>query len=345
MWDELVFNEPLVRTALEQANILARHPLHWIKIGNSDASSHKVVFLALNDGQDQPVFVLKAGRLPTDHERLKAECTIQRRIFEMGLDVPIVANPIGFFVSSGFPVMMEEWLPGTTLLRKLYLRLRVNKSQVKFEIETIVNQLLIPIQQETLNPTFSWDLKALLSDTLEGIRSADSSLVLPAQFEQKLRRLAQQFPAQAIPCTGAHGDFWPGNISMDQGHFKILDWEAYEPKSNPFHDLYFFIVTYAMSIRWNGRKRMSSVEAVQYAFTKAPWFFGLIRSELRAFCEVYELPREAAFLLLAIFYLKMAVSFGKPDQSQSDWPGLAQDFVNRYEHYRLLFTDYEDQKW
>lgn len=343
MWNNLIFNEPLIRAALKQADIVVQSPLHWIKIGNSDASSHKVIFLAFNEEQNHPAFVLKTGRQPEDHDRLKAEYTLQRKIFEIKLDVPIVANPIGFFITQNYPVMLEEWLPGITLLRSLYLRPRVDKPRMKYEVETIINHLLIPIQQATLNPTFSWDLAALLNDALEQIKSREFNLTLPAQVEQKLRGLAQQYPAQKIPCTGAHGDFWPGNILMTQDHFKILDWETYESQSNPFHDLFFFLVTYAMDIRWQGLKRISSVDAVIHAFTRMPWFVEMIRGVIRAFCEVYALPRDVAFLLLAVFYFKMAVSTSKSNQNPSDWHTLAQDFVNHHEKYHLLFTDGEDK--
>jgi glycosyltransferase involved in cell wall biosynthesis/aminoglycoside phosphotransferase (APT) family kinase protein len=92
-------------------------------------------------------------------------------------------------------------------------------------------------------------LAALLARAAADLAACRKSLRLPRDLEARLERLAGRIgPAGWV---GHHGDFWPGNLCVDEKQVQVLDFEGFR-EGLPWEDAAYFLVHLEPFFAWPG---------------------------------------------------------------------------------------------
>jgi hypothetical protein len=342
MWDKLLANQTDLIQVMHEAGIQASLPLHWIKIGNPDLDSDKVVFLLFSDRQKTPCLVIKAARLPHNREKLQIEFEIQEFLWNAPLKFPIVARPIRMVNTSPLPYTMESWIPGYSMPRLMYMRRHITGREGREDIQKIFERILFPFQSVTRKNIPHCLLRSAFESVFTNLKDCDNELRIPDDALQNLRGIISQDNCAALPYTGEHGDFWSGNIVIDQDQYRVLDWETYQPESLPLYDMLFFLATYAMNFPWSAKKNLPKSEAFLMGFLQEPWFIQAVQEQIQIFNQHYQQKPGKAMLYFALFLIRMVT------QKQCDktrdienyrvWQTTTQNFFNQYNQFSRVYA-------
>ena len=78
----------------------------------------------------------------------------------------------------------------------------------------------------------------------------------------RMRALEERIHAEGLVVTGHHGDFWPGNIFIEEDQVTVIDWDGFRD-GLPLEDIAYFFIRVEM-LRRRFRLKLPSVEH---------WFF------------------------------------------------------------------------
>lgn len=106
----------------------------------------------------------------------------------------------------------------------------------------------------------------------------------------------------AIPLTGHHGDFWPGNMLADGPSLSICDWSFSQKKRWPFDDLFFFLSSLPV-----GRGEEDPILSLENLFFKNNWFHRQIRDSLARFFFQWEVSPRLFSQLFPLFLIKLSI--------------------------------------
>lgn len=92
-------------------------------------------------------------------------------------------------------------------------------------------------------------LEALLARASADLAACRRALRLPRNLESRLDRLAGRIgPARLV---GHHGDFWPGNLCVDEKCVQVIDFEGFRD-GLPWEDAAYFLVHLEPFFAWPG---------------------------------------------------------------------------------------------
>lgn len=95
-------------------------------------------------------------------------------------------------------------------------------------------------------------LQALLDRASADLAACRRAMRLPRDLESRLERLAGRIePRRAGSLVGHHGDFWPGNVCVDQKCVQVLDFEGFR-EGLPWEDAAYFLVHLEPFFAWPG---------------------------------------------------------------------------------------------
>lgn len=115
-------------------------------------------------------------------------------------------------------------------------------------------------------------------------------------LEQGLSRLStadRNLKAHDAPRTAVHGDFWFGNLMLEDGRLTgVIDWEAGSDDGSPLRDLARFALSYCLYLDRHtrpgghvlghrGLRRIGPAPGIAYGLLGASWLPTLVRSFLR----------------------------------------------------------------
>lgn len=83
----------------------------------------------------------------------------------------------------------------------------------------------------------------LIAQTTKAIRDAESSLTGGFQREvvARVRELQIRVAPRALVACGHHGDYWPGNVFLDETRATVIDFEGYR-LGLPLEDVAYFLI-------------------------------------------------------------------------------------------------------
>lgn len=203
-------------------------PIRLLHVGLNAHRQNKILLFGFRKELRTPVVVCRLSRTPLGSELLRQEALTRYVAYER----------LGPDEREAMPWLVVEELPTGTCLIEPY----VTGSPVA-----------LPTRPEDLAAwgalSLAW-IKGLRQATLNRIAAPE---VLCTQAEWTLRRAAQGFDdpdiqrmaerlldeigilAGLLPAT-VHGDFWHGNLKLETGRLKVLDWEYSQIQGNPFFD-------------------------------------------------------------------------------------------------------------
>lgn len=91
-------------------------------------------------------------------------------------------------------------------------------------------------------------LEALLARASADLAACRKELRLPRDLEARLQRLAGRIEPRLV---GHHGDFWPGNLYLDEKCVQVIDFEGYR-EGLPWEDAAYFLVHLEPFFAWPG---------------------------------------------------------------------------------------------
>jgi colanic acid/amylovoran biosynthesis glycosyltransferase len=92
-------------------------------------------------------------------------------------------------------------------------------------------------------------LEALLARASADLAACRGTMRLPRGLESRLERLAGR--VGPTPLVGHHGDFWPGNLCVDEKCVQVIDFEGFR-EGLPWEDAAYFLVHLHPFFAWPG---------------------------------------------------------------------------------------------
>ena len=162
-----------------------------------------------------------------------------------------------------------------------------------------------------------------------------SSDVLSNKARQCLTEIPKKVTGQKIHLCRQHGDFNAHNILVDYNgkllnDFSLIDWEDYQPRQLPIHDLNHFFTSNSHLLRFG----MSPVESYAKLVLSDGWYRDLY---VRAVAD-YELrgliDRETFWILVPLYFIEMCFRIADVQREQQDtaltWVKRMNAFITRY---------------
>jgi hypothetical protein len=279
--------------ALQQGDLNLAAPLYALKIAGSQGADRKVNFLIFAGNQSSPACVAKTLRTPSIAPRLQAEYATQARLFaQMGASVP---QPLALLDIEGQTVMVERAIGGQALSVLMKQDAKHRKpAQIYSDLHRVLDWLA-EFQHKTMGT-------APGQMNITGAEGID------------------------LPLVGCHGDFWAGNIFLQDNQLAVIDWEDYREGVLPTHDAFLFITTYALSY-W---QKTSKDKAFRQSFLTDNWFAHLLDKVIREYFTALNLAPTLIAPLFLHFLTEMATG---ADHSQAR-KGLQprwQDYLKWYQ--------------
>jgi hypothetical protein len=121
-----------------------------------------------------------------------------------------------------------------------------------------------------------------------------------------------------VPVVARHGDFWPGNLIVSGDVAGVVDWEAYQEKSNPFHDLLLFATSYGLNVNWKPGIWADPIAAFRATFLTDTGLSRIVRRHLHKHAEAIGLPDELLDVFFPVFLAEQALDEARKSRSPSE---------------------------
>jgi aminoglycoside phosphotransferase (APT) family kinase protein len=198
-------------------------------------------------------------------------------------------RPVELVEFDGRPAMVATALPGRPMTIS-YLRRRHTASagRVASDLET-AGAWLAAVQDATATAPAP---VRLAGDLCPLLRRRYPDEPRHGVLFEALAELDARLSAAATPRTVVHGDFWFGNVLLDDGRLSgVVDWESADVSGEPVRDLARFALSYALYLDRRTRRGRAVAghpglradrwgSAVEFALDGTGWFPDLFRSSL-----------------------------------------------------------------
>jgi hypothetical protein len=270
-----------------------------------------VVFLVFDQRGPTPRWVVKASRQLTTIATLQKE--YQQLLYfhktlspEMRKSIP---RPLLSREESGRFLFVETGLPGTIV--PTVVRLEAGTFHRK-QIGKLMQQVkgwLLKFQKETqegeVEITHEW-IEQNVKRPLNQYRSWYSCSSDEEAFFSEYLENWNAYLRTRIPLVAHHGDFWSGNILINQDTVSVFDWTSSRRKALPFHDLLLFVSSFLVdsSERDEGDNHVKLFEKL---FFSRHWFGQQIAEVISQFFFQHKLSPRLISQIFPLFLINMAI--------------------------------------
>ena len=282
----------LDETRRQLSDYIGKSGLQALVLGASKDPNAKVTTVLVSAQTGRPVLVAKAPLTAVAERSVEAEARLLQELGMLGLnrrfeEIPNVVELVEF---EGRTALVMTAVPGTPMTTS-YFAWRHTRDPARVAADfTAAGEWLAALQAATAQAPTTVDLDGGVEALLAGRFSEDQEL------EADLDRLAElngRLSADAVPRTLAHGDFWPGNLLLENGRVTgVVDWEAGSTSGEPLRDLVRFGLAYALYLDRTTRAGRAVAghpglvagtwgAGVAYAIDGTGWFPELFRTFLQ----------------------------------------------------------------
>lgn len=303
----------------------------------------KVILYIFRRSERLPVLIGKTVRDVHFGDTIREEAHSMFRVWEEVSTVMrgAVPRPVALEEIDGFPIYLEEAIPGTSLpdwvmqrwgKRKQYMLLARAVSEAAkwlWDFESCIG-----IEDAKLT---SQEIQGWFIAPVEAFRER---VVLDSNEQAMLNQLEEFFwgwEGHHIPLVAGHGDFWGGSLLWSDSGLGVIDWEFFQPRSLPLFDLFMLAVHPGVAI---GKSGWELVDEFSMCFEDNA-FSRQVRIALSAFCQRLGLTVEITRSLFLLFLIYLSNSRDKTiheekSQSGKTWYSLFKYYVQRRKQLYIL---------
>jgi|GEM_PF-1768964 len=316
---------------LIQARIRIRPPLYGLKIGDLSSMNRKINLLVFNHREKQPALILRIAHTEEQKAFLKNEYAALSDLAKHAALSNAIPLPLGLHEHRNLLVAVEKSLAGVSLFALLLRKKHTSPSWVQRDFRQACD-FLCELERTTLVGSLPFYDAADMDCKLEQLDSSYGPIGWPRGYRERILGIANEYKSLTLRQCGRHGDFWSGNLLMSPRGIGVIDWEGYAHPFGLFHDIFFFLTTYALFYPWQGWNKCSTESAFKLGFIEENWLSEMIKDTLILFFQRWEIPPRAIYLLLTLFLIEMSL----PSAIENDpryppqyakWFGLFQTFI------------------
>jgi ubiquinone/menaquinone biosynthesis C-methylase UbiE len=190
----------------------------FLKISGGHSMDSKINYFILKD--NKPVSVI---RFPRD--RNSVSLALEEAKLTQFNGINIKKQRI-----DRVPVFIEPMIPGNHPLR------------LNFSHNQKVLRWLLNFQNVTKNGYWNLDdLQAEMQELIIFLKKMGLANELEIKIQAKMITFIDYLEKFKIPIVSEHGDYFNGNIIINNANVYVLDWEFYKEKGNPFFDFIYFL--------------------------------------------------------------------------------------------------------
>jgi aminoglycoside phosphotransferase len=216
-------------------------------IAASKDPNSKVTLLLFEPRRATPTYVAKIPTTDEAASRIEAETARllqlhERQLGVLGETVPRVVDVVEH---RGRPVLVTTAFAGRPMTTSYHTwRHTARPAAVRADFK-MAEDWLAGFQQQTSGPAVP--LAAMVDGVADALeRRFQDDPELPADLIE-LDRVRDRFGSLRSPRTVVHGDFWLGNILVDDERVRgVVDWELAREADVAVHDLVRFALTYSL---------------------------------------------------------------------------------------------------
>jgi prepilin-type processing-associated H-X9-DG protein len=248
----------------------------------------KVTVLLFRPGVDHPVY---AAKVPTTavaarsvrHESMTLAALDRERLGELSETIPEVAEVVEHM---GWPVLVTTALPGRVMLASYHQWRHTSRPvSVKADFDAAGRWLAEMHRHASSGAT---NLAGMIDGVAVDITRRFGDDFVRAEDVEYLFALHTRLDGQKVLQGLVHGDFWPGNLLMCDGHVRgVIDWENSRPDGLLSRDLARFVIAYSLYLdrhtpsgrRVSGHAGLRAGEwgaGLEYAINGMGWYPELV---------------------------------------------------------------------
>ena len=207
----------------------------------------KVTVLLFSPGEPLPGRVAKVPTTDAAAERVEAEARALDFLAGHGPSTlgGTVPRVVAHAEHRGRPVLVTTALPGRVMLASYHAwRHTARPSLVRADFEA-AGGWLAGLQEHASGATV--DLARVLDGVAGTVGRRFGDDPWTAADLVHLAALEGRLAGHPVTQVAVHGDFWPGNILLQDGRVRgVVDWESFQARGLPTRDLARFMVTYSL---------------------------------------------------------------------------------------------------
>jgi phosphotransferase family enzyme len=283
-------------------------------LDHSHDPDKRLIALLFQPGADQPSHAIKvasdragAARLRAERDRLRnlqrvdvdAVLRCAPRLVELrGLDGDESSDAAQLGEPDAGELLATTAARGTPMF-VVYHRGRHTRRRQDVRADfTAAASWLAELQEHPTGPDRKLDLAA----EIEHARPADTDDGEAFRIRRALSALRQRLRRYRAADRVVHGDFWPGNLLVENGTISgVIDWERWSPAGSPVRDLARFAATYSLYLdrrtrpghRVPGHRNLQAGSpggGIGYALDGTGWYPQLVRDYLQTGLRRLGLP-------------------------------------------------------
>jgi len=319
------------RDELSQAGIRIRPPLYGLKIGDRNSMNRKINILVFNPREKQPALILRIAQTEEQRTFLNNEYKTLSGLAGQTALSSAIPLPLGLFEFQKKLVAVERSLAGVSLFALLLRRKHTRPSWVQHNCR-LACDFLYELERVTLVGSVSFHDAASVDSKLAQLDNSYGPINWPKGYKERLLEIANAYQSLRLRQCARHGDFWAGNLLISPQGLGVIDWEGYAHPDLIFHDIFFFMTTYALFYPWRGWNECPNELAFKLGFLEKNWLSEMIKDTLILFFQRLNIPPRAIYLLLTLFLIEMSLPFAiandpRDPPQYSKWFGMFQTFI------------------
>jgi aminoglycoside phosphotransferase len=277
------FASEAVPTGILLQTLLSRSGTQYALLAGSRDPNAKLTLMVIDDYG--PAFAVKMATTPASAAVVRAEGELLGALHRRGLGAlaGTVPRPVGFAIAGELPGLVTGALPGRPMTVAYHAwRHTAHRRSVRADYAAAA-EWLHGLQSRTAGERRH---VTMLDDTVDAI---EARFGVQKRLRTGLDDTASRLRAQTTPLTAVHGDYWFGNLLIDDGRLVgVVDWEAGQLLGEPLRDVARFAVSYSLYLdrhtspgkSVHGHRGLRAGEwgaGLAYALAGTGWYGQLLR--------------------------------------------------------------------
>ena len=221
---------------------------------------------------------------------------------------PTVPKPFELFTDSGFSVLLESALPGSSVhfeMRNDWKPRRLVEKHFSLALSWLAD-----FHRATLTRKIRFEelRREEFASCFEKLRRTCRTSPAEDDFIGELMAAAAVFDKEEIPLSAVQGDFWTRNILIDGEKIGVVDWEHSLTEGCSLDDALMFAISYGRGYQWEFGRWAAPREAFIRTFYGKSRFSETVGAHMEKFCRELGITTKLLGTFMAVFLARQAVA-------------------------------------